>query len=62
MNEFNRIKKIVPAAFITNIDRQMKIQLGVFENEKKAQKKAQQLQNKGIDNYLYNPANAEPGT
>ena len=63
MDEFTRIKKIVPSAFITKIDQQMKIQLAIVENEKEAKKKSQQLKDRGIDNYLYNnSSNAEPGT
>ena len=63
MDEFTRIKKIEPSAFITKIDQQIKIQLAIVENEKEAKKKSQQLKDRGIDNYLYNnSSNAEPGT
>ena len=62
MKEFARIQKLVPSAFITNVNQKMKIQLGVFDDQKKAQQKSQQLKNQGIKNYLYNSSDAEPGT
>jgi len=52
MTQFNNIKKEIPNAFITNIEGEMKIQLGVFNTEMEAKTKSQQWQKQGIKTFL----------
>ncbi|WP_324282288.1 hypothetical protein VKI22_17935 [Cyanobacterium aponinum UTEX 3221] len=52
MTQFNNIKKEIPNAFITNIEGEMKIQLGVFNTEIEAKTKSQQWQKQGIKTFL----------
>ncbi|MGI0482760.1 hypothetical protein ACN4EE_18490 [Geminocystis sp. CENA526] len=48
MENFNRIKTVIPNALILNFGRDIKIQLGVFATETEAKKQSRQLQNQGI--------------
>lgn len=52
MNQFNKIKEKVPSAVITTIDKKMKIRLAVVQDKTKARKTSEQLENKGINNYI----------
>lgn len=52
MNQFNKIKKLIPDALITNIGGEMKIQLGVFKTEGEAKTKSQQWQKQGIKTFV----------
>lgn len=54
MDNFNRIKKIVPNAMITNINQEMKILLNIFNNENEAKKQLQQFQTQGITPEIIN--------
>ncbi|MBL1211215.1 hypothetical protein [Geminocystis sp. GBBB08] len=53
MNDFNRIKKIVPNALIMNLNKEMKIQLGIFNTEIDAKNQGEKLQNQGIKIFIY---------
>ena len=50
---FEQIQTIFPDALITNIETEIKIQLGVFDNETNAHKLIQQLKQKQINAYIY---------
>ncbi|BAQ62492.1 hypothetical protein GM3708_2898 [Geminocystis sp. NIES-3708] len=52
MDNFNRIKKIVPNALIMNLNQEMKIQLGLFNTEIEAQNQGDKLKNQGIEVYI----------
>jgi hypothetical protein len=48
MDNFNGIKKIMPNALIVNVEKEIKIQLGIFATETEAKIQSQKLQNQGI--------------
>lgn len=48
MDNFNRVKKIIPNALILNFGRDVKIQLDIFATETEAKKQSQKLQTQGI--------------
>ena len=50
---FEQIQTIFPDALITNIETEIKIQLGVFDHENDAYKLIQQLKQKQINAYIY---------
>lgn len=52
MDNFNRIKKIVPNALIMNLNQEMKIQLGLFNTEIEAENQGDKLKNQGIKVYI----------
>lgn len=54
IDNFNRIKKVVPNAIITNINQEMKILLSIFSNENEAKKQLQQFQTQGITPEIIN--------
>lgn len=48
MDNFNRIKKVIPNALILNVEKNIKIQLGIFATETEAKLQSQKLQSQGI--------------
>lgn len=48
MDNFNKIKKVIPNALIVKINEEMKIQLGLFNNETEAKNQGEKLQSQGI--------------
>ncbi|BAQ64535.1 hypothetical protein [Geminocystis sp. NIES-3709] len=54
MDNFNSIKKVVPNALIINIEKDVKIQLGIFTTETEAIKQSQKLQTQGIKTEIIN--------
>ncbi len=53
MEEFSAIQEKVPSALITNIEKEMKIQLAVFDQENQATNKIKQFANQGIQTYIH---------
>ncbi|WP_017295062.1 hypothetical protein [Geminocystis herdmanii] len=48
MDNFNKIKNIIPNALILNVEKEIKIQLGIFATETEAKIQSQKLQSQGI--------------
>jgi cell division septation protein DedD len=53
MQSFEQIKNIIPNALITNLEKEMKIQLGVFDNEIDANNLVEKLRQQQINSSVY---------